>query len=440
MNNYEFLDLFLEGNNVYVYFLSLMLSATIYILVFKGYIKSIFDPLFTAIVFSSLGAAIVLFLLFTQTISTSLFVNYWLTQVAYFWGIFRFKDTENQIEPRAVPQNFSQINHCYYFFCGITIVCHLLTYQLRGIPLLMDSRLEAFIGGTGLGIFSRVMDVSILCSLLCYFFLAANNEQAKVTLLHHFLLLVLITFLVLSGSKSAFLSLPFALFCLTRFYPTLKRHLRNKFPFSILQNKYLLLSIGIGISLIILSVQKKQTPLTPLEELAYRLMLSGDVYYMSYTNDVYKVLGGGNGFIALFQDFLGFFRIYSWDNITEVIGVELTKYHHGGELLWGPNSRHNVFGLIYFDYYGAIIFSLFLGILVGFVRNKLLSFQYNNIFMFLLYSLLYIKIVIMETDPMLAFSYLTNVLFVFPFLFFLFLVYNEMRGEKLVDPVVSHGE
>ena len=440
MNNYEFLDLFLDGNNVYVYFASLLLSSTIYILIFRGYVRSIFDPLFTSVVFSSLGAAIMLFLMFTRTVSNSLLINYLLTQAAFFWGLFRFRSVEDTIAPRPVPQNFSQINQCFYFFTFITIACHLFTYKVRGIPLFMDSRLEAFIGGTGLGIFSRIMDVSILCSVLCYFFLTANSAHIKVTLLHHLLFLVLIVFLVLTGSKSAFLILPFALFCLTRFYPTLRNSLSQKFPFSILQNKFLLLGIGIGIALIILSVQKKQTPLTPLEELGYRLMLSGDVYYMSYPNHVYELIDGRNGLVALFQDFLGFFRIYPWEKMPEVLGVTLIKYHHGGELLWGPNGRHNIFGLIYFGYYGAIIMSLCLGLLVGLIRNKLLAVKHNNVFFFLLYSLLYIKVVTMETDPMLGFSYLTNVVFVFPFLFFLFLVYSEIRNSKDALTVAKNSE
>jgi hypothetical protein len=378
--------------------------------------------------------------MFTHSISNSLFLNFVLTQTAYFWGMFRFRKVENTIEPRSIPGNFSQINSCYYFFCFITIACHLLTYKLRGIPLFMDSRLEAFVGGTGLGIFSRIIDVSIICSILCYFFLTANHEKVKITLLHHLLFLSLIVFLVLSGSKSAFLILPFSLFCLTRVYPTLKANLKKTFPFSILQNKFLLLGIGVAISLIIISIQKKRTPLTPLEELGYRLMLSGDVYYMSYPNHVYKLIDGSHGTVALFQDFLGFFRLYPWEKMPQVIGVDLVRYHHGGELLWGPNGRHNVFGLIYFGYYGAIIFSLLLGVLVGFVRNKLLSVNKNNVFFFLLYSLLYIKIVTMETDPMLGFTYLTNVIFVFPFLFLLFMVILELRKGDLSAPAIESGK
>lgn len=174
-----------------------------------------------------------------------------------------------------------------------------------------------------------------------------------------------------------------------------------------------------------------------MEELGYRLMLSGDVYYMSYPNDVYQLIEHSNGFVAMFQDVLGFFRIYPWEKMPQVLGVMLIKHHHGGELLWGPNGRHNVFNLIYFGYYGGIVVSLCLGLLVGLVRNKMLAMKQNNLFFFLLYSLLYIKIVTMETDPMLGFSYLTNVVFVFPFLFLLFLVYNEMRSVKRVEPIVK---
>ena len=84
--------------------------------------------------------------------------------------------------------------------------------------------------------------------------------------------------------------------------------------------------------------------------------------------------------------------------------------------------------------------SLCLGLLVGLIRNKLLAVKHNNVFFFLLYSLLYIKVVTMETDPMLGFSYLTNVVFVFPFLFFLFLVYSEIRNSKDALTVAKNSE
>ena len=291
----------------------------------------------------------------------------------------------------------------------------------------MPSRLEAFVGGTGIGILSRLMDVSTLCAILSYYLLLSNPSVFKVRILHHLLFISLIVFLVLSGSKAAFLNLVFCLFCLERFYPGLRAKLKSIPPFSILKNKVVVGLVGLTLALAIVALQKAETPLNPYMELAYRFMLSGDVYYLSYPNNVYKLIENEHGFLALFQDFLGLFRIYAWDELPQAIGLDLTRYHHSGDLMWGPNARHNVFGLVYYGFVGSIIFSFSLGAVVSFVREKVLIMPFNNVFFYLFFSLLYIKITFVETDPMLALSYLSNVFLIFPMLLLIFLVlYDQL--------------
>lgn len=425
MNNYEFLDLFLEEYDVYIW--GLILSIVVYVMLFRHYVNSLFDPLLVSVIFSCFGTAVVFFLQFTGVMPVYTFLHYVLTQCAFFVGLwcFRASEVKSLISPRRTPKNFRQIKTCHVFFSIVSIICHLLTYTLRGIPLFMPSRLEAYIGGTGLGIISRFIDVSLLTSILCYYYLIANSKQTKVGLLHHLLFLTAIIFLILSGSKAAFLNVVFCLFCLFRFYPSLKESTKNVFPFSILRRKILLMVIGCLTAIFIISVQKYETPLNPLEELGLRFISSGDVYYMSYPNETYKLIDGSHGLEALFQDFLGFARIYSWDKLPLAIGLELIRYHHQGDVLWGPNARHNVFGLIYYGFWGGVLFSFLLGIVVSFFRNKMLTLAGNNIFHYLLYSLFYIKITIMETDPMLGFTYLNNVVFIFPVLFGLFLIFYQ---------------
>jgi hypothetical protein len=392
--------------------------------------------LFIALAFSAFGTAIVFFLFYTQSINFYHFSSYILTQAAFFVGVFAFRSSEQKAlqTPRYVPQNFYQLNVCFFFFFLVTFVCQLIAYKMRGIPLFLPSRLEAYIGGSGVGILSRVTDISLLCTLLCYYFLLANREQTRITGLHHLCFLVLITFLILSGSKSAFLNLVFCLFCLLRFYPSLRETTKNVFPFSLLRHKLLLFTVGAVFALIIIAVEKNETPLNPLQELGLRFISSGDIYYMAYPNNVYKLIDNSHGFRALFMDFLGFSRIYPWNELPQAIGLDLIKYHHTGDIIWGPNARHNVFGLIYFGYGGSVLFSLIIGTMVGFFRNKLLSLSGCNFFFFLLYSLFYIKIAFMETDPMLCFTYLNNVVFVFSFLFMLFLVIYDFAKRKKEIP------
>lgn len=427
MNNYEFIDLFIE--RYWLYIACLLISISVYIVVYKGYVKTIFDPLFISLTYSSFGSAIVLFLFATHSIPFSIFLNFLLTQVAFSIGLFCFRGSEqlNIQLPRHTPRNLKQINSCYFFFGCVTIICHLITYKTRGIPLFLPSRLEAFSGGSGIGIIARFIDTTLLSSILCYYYLLAFNKEIRITVLHHLLFATIVLFLILSGSKSAFLNLIFCLFCLTRFYPTVKERIKRVFPISILQNKWLLGLTGLASALIIITLEENETPLNPIQELGLRFISSGDTYYMAYPNGVYKLIDGAHGFKALFLDFLGFFRIYSWNELPEAIGIELAQYHHWGDIVWGPNARHNLFGLIYYGFAGSIIFSFVIGAVVAFFRNKMLTLSGNNIFFFLLYSMAYIKVTFMETDPMLALTYLNNILIIFPILFVLFLMYYEAK-------------
>lgn len=51
------------------------------------------------------------------------------------------------------------------------------------------------------------------------------------------------------------------------------------------------------------------------------------------------------------------------------LGFQLFQYHYDVDIMTGPNSRHNVFGLFYFGFLGSIIFSFLVGYLSSFFRN-----------------------------------------------------------------------
>ena len=174
-----------------------------------------------------------------------------------------------------------------------------------------------------------------------------------------------------------------------------------------------------------------ENKLNPLVSLFIRFIHSGDVYWYAYPNNVYLNIKSNAWFSALFTDFLGLFRIVGWNNLPEAIGITFKDIHHPSDIPSGPNARHNVFGLIYYGFFGGILFSFLLGVIISFVRNKLPFILKDTMLNGFIFTFLMIKISGLDTDPMLTFTYLNNLLFIFPIIFFGFLFFLALFKTKL---------
>jgi hypothetical protein len=181
----------------------------------------------------------------------------------------------------------------------------------------------------------------------------------------------------------------------------------------------------------IISIQSKEKneefeeAINPAVEMISRFVYSGDIYWYAYPDNIYKIIPPNRPLEALFGDFLGLFRLYDWDELPSAIGLTLKRYHHPSDVISGSNARHNVFGLIYFGFYGSILFSFLIGVSISFVRNRLAgiinyTFVGGGIFTYLI-----LKTSGFDTDPTLTLSYLNNLLVIFPVLFIGYLLIVE---------------
>ena len=77
----------------------------------------------------------------------------------------------------------------------------------------------------------------------------------------------------------------------------------------------------------------------------------------------------------MFGSLLAMFRLVPPASLPENLGFQLYRAVYGFDAFVGPNPRHNVFGVVYFGTFGAIVYSLMLGMIVGFIRNRLSAFM-----------------------------------------------------------------
>lgn len=442
MNNYEFYAVALDNIN---FFLILIVSSLlVHYLIFRYQVPSILDPYFLAVVSSAFCMADVFLLYFTDHTTSYVFSNYIFTQLSFFLGLFTFgvrrKWTSIEVEPAKEPRIKIKTDLlAFYFFSIVYLLDQAAIYLLKGIPLLMQSRLETFADGGGLGVLGRISDVCSVFSLYL-FFSVIKIDKFRISEIPKYLVLLLIfaTFL-LSGSKSSFLIVFNIFWCYIVFaflkggnYMFFLRILKNNIK-PILAISLLIVS---GIIFIQTSreVQNPEDRLNPILSLALRFVHSGDVYWYAYPNNVYLTIPSDHWFAALFNDPLGFLRIISWDKMPEALGITLKNIHHPSDILQGPNARHNVFGLIYYGFFGSILFSYFLGLFLGFVRNKLyLLLSYNKLGGFI-FTYLMLKIAAIDSDPMLTITYLTNLIFIFPVIYVTYLIFVEFFT---VSPLIN---
>lgn len=438
MNNYEFFGDIL--NNINLFFGILIFSFILHYFIFRNQVESLLDPYFLSVFSSVFCLTDVFFMFFVNKISFYMFVSYVLTQLGFILGFYTFKNRKELIrEVKIIDSNTSVTSKnliAFYFFSFIYLLSEIIIFLTKGIPLFMISRLETFSGGGGAGVLGRITEVSSIFSLYA-FFLVIRVDKFRLSEFPKYLIITLIflTFM-LSGSKSSFLTVFYVFWCYILFsqikggnYHKYLRLLRNNLK-SIILVSFILVCLVIYIQSKNESADKIEETLNPVVALAFRFIYGGDIYWFSYPNDVYLSIDGDRWFAALFTDTLGFFRIYEWNELPEVIGLTMKRYHHPSDVITGSNARHNVFGLIYFGFFGSIFFSYVLGLILSFVRNKLPYYLGNTFLGGGVFTFLIIKTAGLDTDPVLSVTNFNNLVFIFPIMFLCYLVLIEFLKFK----------
>lgn len=428
MNNYEFYDVVL--NNISLFISLLFFSLLIHYIIFRSLLKSILDPYFLAVISSVFCLTVVYLLYFTSNISFYLFMSYNLTQFGFILGMFTFKHKINiNKKKNFINEKNNNSLVAFYFFSSVYIISQCLIYKLKGIPLFMESRLETFSSGGGAGVLGRISDVSSIFSLYA-FFLVIKMDKFRISEIPKYLILLLIfiTFF-LSGSKSSFL-IVFSVFWCYILFTQIKGGDYLVYFRLIKKNMKWIILFSILISSFIIYLQSNTNnasdyTLNPFLALCLRFVHSGDIFWYAYPDNVYLKIPSNQWIAALLHDTFGLLRIQDWSNLPEAIGITLKDIHHPSDVLQGPNARHNVFGLIYYGFFGSIFFSYSLGVFLSFVRNKLPYILRADIFGGATFTYLMCRGASIDGDPMLTITYFDNIVFILPLLYIMYLLLIE---------------
>lgn len=396
----HFAQLFLENFdfNLFIVFLTM----TTVLLVYKKNIYSLFDPLLFFLIFSSAGYSVVFILFFSGYIKLFYVVHFLLTQVFLIFGFLLFKPV-NLKKIRNAEHFFylrisKRVKVIYFLSSFFYLIAHLLLYTIKGIPLFMSSRLDATTGGFGF-----ILSISSTTSVIILTYLSYKYLLGfKFKIFDYLISFSFIIFSILSGSKSVFISAIFILFYVAYFISVKLSIPKIMQIFNKVSFKIFLLAF---ITLIILTMLL--TDEHPLLRIVFRIIMTGDIYMMSYVNDNIILIEGRFFNLVLpyrLVDILGLEHV-------RVIGNQLVKIVYGIEQNTGPNARHNVLGYVAFGYFGAIIFSFLLGSIIGFLRNKLIKLVKRNIESLMIFVLILSSVFSLEADINYAvFSYISELI------------------------------
>lgn len=395
------------------------------LLIYRKNIYSLFDPLLYFLIFSSAGYSVVFILFFSEKIDSYYVVHFLMTQIALIIGFLLFK-----------PINLKRIKQTNYFFhLRITrrikaiyvissilyIVAHLILYIFKGIPLFMFSRLDATTGGFGL-----VSSISITTSIIVLTMLSYKYFlRFKFGTFDYIMIVMFIICSILSGSKSVFIGSIFIMFYVAYFIsvklsaPIIIKKF-NKIAYKI----FLLAAVSSVLILFLLFDEN------PLIKIIFRIVMTGDIFMMAYVDNNIEELKGNFLNLALpykLVDILGLEHV-------RAIGNQLITIVYGSMDNSGPNARHNIFGYLSFGYMGSILFSFLIGLLIGFLRNKLIVLMKRNLESLTIFVLILSGIFSIETDFNNAiFSYISKIIVFVPIYLLSYIVTNRQR--KVVNNV-----
>jgi hypothetical protein len=342
----------------------------------------------TALISTVFANTIPPFLWICGSISTKHLVYFLLSETVFWLSYICFSKNDN-IRKVKYEVNDKRLGDLMFYFSIILLwVCNVLTYVLCGIPVFMESRLDTYSSGGGIGILDHINSyATVYCSVYSYYLLSKKNRRISAT----FSILSIVLFSILSGSKSAILVLLFGYF----FYVYVYENKTVKFE-SV--KKYI--PFILAFPLLVLSLQSGGDLFSSIIPLFNRFIANGDCFWMAYPDDVIDKVRIGNKFTYLFSRILGPLRIISRSDVDTVIGLQVA-WNVNPEtygLSLGPNTRLPILGWVLFRWNG-IILSAFVGAFCAWWKTWLLRYLPSGIIPTILYAYVYINLVSIFTDP-----------------------------------------
>jgi len=416
----------------------LLLSYLITYIIVRKQIYSIFDPLFFNFLMGAAGYSVVFYLYYFQLIKEYYFYSFIFSQIAFFIGLtfFKLPKTKSLNNEQSLYLERGITGYLYLISFLLFFISQMIVYYFNGLPIFMDSRLEVFSGGSGFGFIGRVIYVTSTISLVIASYSLIYKDTIGIPRIFNKLVIFFYIFVaIVSGSKGALLVMIFIISLMLFFS-------RKKFSSYKIEKKankilFVILFLAFPAAIFTVFIQAGYDDyLQVFIAIVMRFIHTGQIFYMTYPNDILLNFPEANGFIAFFRDILGATRIISWQDLPTNHGLLAFQYHYPSiDTLTGPNDRHNTFGLFYFGFFGSIIFSFLMGLIMSFIRNFLYKYLKFNLINMSLYILLVMAANNLNQDPSgMAVGYFFSIALVFTPLFLIsYILFEISRKGKSIE-------
>lgn len=344
----------------------------IYFLLYKKYILSIFDPLFMHVYITAFSSILIIyavpelkFKVHYFSCQLALFFGFWLTQPAHSSS----KKKDFQFNDRGI------LAVTLYILLIVYLLSNLFTLYARGFAFFSDdpyARETNF--ENGFGIFRRVNwgIGSFICAGITILYLTKPKRI-------YIILIIFIAFLTaLEGTKSSLLRIAIIIAALI-YHPLFIEKKES------IQKLKKFAPIGIvaviGVALFLLTKESQDDIILSLIR---RLIYGADVvlYYYLPQNQYLQTAYTPIDFLAyIVNPITGFLHLTSY---TEPFGsvmvsntrTELLK----SNVYLAPNTPFYIEGQIFFGYYGAFIYSFFIGVVFSIIRRLFLTIVKGSYF------------------------------------------------------------
>lgn len=361
----EFYILLLEHLPVFV--LIFLLTFALTTLLFRKHISSVFDPLFYFLVVTeSFCIADVIFMAFYDFIEIRYLIQYLASEIALFAGVLFFSPrSRDRQQFIAAHPNAALLRTLFQLSFFLFVSLNLLVYATRGVPILLENRLEVYQVGGGFGFISRMFDVLLV--IIFYYLLEMQRKNGW-----HWrewaCLFVIALIQLLSGAKSSVLTLVF-IAALYMFYLGANNNvyarvtrLLNRIFFGAVVAFLVVAQVQIS------DIQVGDRNLTLFDQAALRFVNNGDAFTYAYPKQMVETLDGRGPILAVMREYVAFFRLVPAEDIQMHLGLQISKAFNGNDTMNQTNAKHNLFGYVNFGFFGSIVFSLMLGLAMGYVR------------------------------------------------------------------------
>lgn len=288
------------------------------------------------------------------------------------------------------------------------VASQVAAWMLGGIPVFMESRLDAFSSGGGIGILSRCISFASFAALFLTVLHIGVSARKRVSLADTFVFIFTVLAAVANGSKANIVMIPLTIlmahWIFRRLFSTYEAP-------DISRTKLAIISIAIGITTLVpifIELSKSENDIGgPLEGIGARLLLSGDGYMWMYGDDYLTTVKVISPTTLLFEDFLGLTRLVPWKDLPIHPGLQIFQilYPDNGAIR-GPNMRVDAFGLLYGSMVFGVIFAGLIGAMFGIVRAWI--FKARTAMFFLPASYLFFQAPTFIVDPLLGVTALVN--------------------------------